>query len=136
MKLVAENDRILTEVCIPFDFNDPVMDPYELSDALQNARREGGGIGLAAPQVGIATQALVIGMGNFVTSEAQEFEQIFFNPVITSFGEETDLIIEGCLSFPGLFVKIRRPKDIVLEWYTEEGTSTSFNSSSHTTKIK
>ena len=122
MKLVAENDRILTEVCIPFDFNEPVMDPYELSDGLQNVRRKDGGIGLAAPQVGIATQALVIGMGNFVTSEAQEFEQIFFNPVITSFGEETELVIEGCLSFPGLFIKIKRPKDIVLEWYTEEGT--------------
>ena len=87
MKLVAENDRILTEACIPFDFNEPVMDPYELSYTLQKIRREGGGIGLAAPQVGIDTQALVIGMGNFETKEAQEFEQIFFNPVITSFGE-------------------------------------------------
>ena len=135
MKLVAENDRILTEVCIPFDFNDPVMDPYELSDGLQNVRRKDGGIGLAAPQVGISTQALVIGMGKFVSPEAQEFEQIYFNPVITSFSEETELMIEGCLSFPGLFVKIRRPKDIVLEWYTEEGTSTSFNFSGMIARI-
>ena len=122
MKLVEENNRILTKKCIPFDFENPVMDPYELSDTLHKIRREGGGIGLAAPQVGIDTQALVIGMGNFETKEAQEFEQIFFNPVITSYGEDTELVIEGCLSFPGLFIKIRRPKDIVMEWYTEEGT--------------
>ena len=75
MKLVAENNRIFLLKCIPFDFEDPVMDPYELSDALQKIRREGGGIGLAAPQVGIDTQALVIGMGNFETKEAQEFER-------------------------------------------------------------
>ena len=38
MKLVAENNPILTKECIPFDFNDPVMDPYELSDGLQKVR--------------------------------------------------------------------------------------------------
>ena len=135
MKLVEENNRILTKKCIPFDFENPVMDPYELSDALHKTRREGGGIGLAAPQVGIDTQAFVIGMGNFETKEAQEFEQIFFNPVITSFGEETELVIEGCLSFPDLFIKVRRPKDIVMEWYTEEGTWATQNFGEMTSRI-
>jgi peptide deformylase len=135
MKLVAENNRILTKKCIPFDFENPVMDPYELSDALHKIRREGGGIGLAAPQVGIDAQAFVIGMGKFETKEAQEFEQIFFNPVITSLGEETELVIEGCLSFPDLFIKIRRPKDIVLEWYTEEGTWATQNFGEMTSRI-
>ena len=135
MKLVTENNRILIKKCIPFDFENPVMDPYELSDALQKIRREGGGIGLAAPQVGIDTQALVIGMGNFETKEAQEFEQIFFNPVITSFGKETELVIEGCLSFPDLFIKVRRPKDIVMEWYTEEGTWDTQNFGEMTPRI-
>lgn len=135
MKLVEENNPILTKKCELFDFENPVMDPYELSDALQKIRREGGGIGLAAPQVGIDTQALVIGMGNFETKEAQEFEQIFFNPVITSYGEDTELVIEGCLSFPGLFIKIRRPKDIVMEWYTEEGTWVTQNFGEMTSRI-
>ena len=31
-------------------------------------------------------------------------------------------MIEGCLSFPGLFVKIKRPDTIQLQWETEEGT--------------
>lgn len=122
MKLVAENNPILTKKCELFDFENPVMDPYELSDGLQKVRREDGGVGLAAPQVGIDTQVLVIGMGNMKTKGAEDYDQIFFNPVIKSFGEETELMIEGCLSFPGLFIKIRRPKDIELEWYTEEGT--------------
>lgn len=35
-----------------------------------------------------------------------------FNPRIVDTSEETVLLDEGCLSFPGLFVKIRRPKKI------------------------
>ena len=31
-------------------------------------------------------------------------------------------MIEGCLSFPGLFVKVKRPESIVLQWETEEGS--------------
>ena len=31
-------------------------------------------------------------------------------------------MIEGCLSFPGLFVKVKRPETIELYWETEEGT--------------
>ena len=135
MKLVAENNPILTKKCELFDFENPVMDPYELSDGLQKVRREDAGVGLAAPQVGIDTQALVIGMGNFESEGTQEFEQIFFNPVITSFGEETELMIEGCLSFPGMFIKVKRPKDIVLEWYTEEGTWTTQNFGGMTSRI-
>ena len=31
-------------------------------------------------------------------------------------------MMEGCLSYPGLFVKIKRPTGIVMEWWTEEDT--------------
>ena len=31
-------------------------------------------------------------------------------------------MMEGCLSYPGLFVKIKRPKSITMEWWTEEDT--------------
>jgi len=122
MKLVDKYDPILSQKCEPFDFEEPVMDPYELSNELQKIRAEGGGIGLAAPQVGINTQVLVIGMGNFQTEGAEDYNQVFFNPNIISMGDEKAYMIEGCLSFPGLFVKVKRPKSMVMEWWTEEDT--------------
>ena len=122
MKLVKETDSILYKRCDPFDFNEPIMDPYELVDELHKVRKEGKGIGLAAPQVGLATQVLVIGMGDFKTEGVSEYDQCFFNPVITQFSEETEVMIEGCLSFPDLVVKIKRPKDIEVTWYSEEGS--------------
>ena len=122
MKLVEETNPILRQKCDPFNFDDPIMDPYELSEELQKIRAEGAGIGLAAPQVGLNTQVLVIGMGNFETEGAEDYNQIFFNPTILSSGVEQSYMLEGCLSYPGLFIKIKRPTSITMEWWTEEDT--------------
>ena len=122
MLLVKETDPILFKRCDPFDFNEPIMDPYELVEGLHKIRRDGKGIGLAAPQVGLATQVLVIGMGDFTTEGVSDYDQCFFNPVITRFSDETEVMIEGCLSFPDLVVKVKRPKDIEVTWYSEEGS--------------
>ena len=112
MKLVDQHDPILRQKCELFNFDEPVVDPYELSDELQKIRGKGGGIGLAAPQVGINTQVLVIGMGDFKTEGAEDYNQVFFNPTIISMGDEKALyMMEGCLSYPGLFLKVKRPRE-------------------------
>ena len=41
MKLVKETDSILFERCDPFDFNEPIMDPYELVEGLHKVRKDG-----------------------------------------------------------------------------------------------
>ena len=122
MKLVEQTDPILRKVCEPFDFNEPVMDPYELAEGLHEIRRKDGGIGLAAPQVGIDTRALVVGMGSLQTEGTEDYDQVFFNPVIVSKEGKESYMIEGCLSYPGLFVKVKRPETIQLQWETEEGS--------------
>ena len=135
MKLVKETDSILFKRCDPFDFNEPIMDPYELVEELHKVRREGKGIGLAAPQVGLATQVLVIGMGDFKTEGVEDYDQCFFNPVITRFSEETELMVEGCLSYPDLVVKVKRPKDIEVTWDSEEGSECSQSFGGMTSRI-
>ena len=135
MKLVEETNIILRQKCDPFDFNEPIMDPYELVDELHKIRKDGKGIGLAAPQVGLATQVLVIGMGDFKTEGVSEYDQCFFNPVITQFSDETEVMIEGCLSFPNLVVKVKRPKDIEVTWYSEEGSEVSQSFGGMTSRI-
>ena len=121
MKLVEQYNPILSQKCDPFDFNNPIMDPYELAEELHKIRFKGRGVGLAAPQVGINTQALVMGMGDFETKEAKDYNSVFFNPEITEFSDETVLMVEGCLSYPELFIKIKRPTYIVMTWENEEG---------------
>jgi len=135
MKLVEQTNPILYKRCDPFDFNEPIMDPYELVDELHKIRKEGKGVGLAAPQVGLATQVLVIGMGDFTTEGVSDYDQCFFNPVITQFSDETEVMIEGCLSFPDLVVKVKRPKDIEVTWYSEEGSEVSQSFGGMTSRI-
>jgi len=135
MKLVKETDPILMQKCEPFNFDEPIMDPYELSDELHKVRKDGAGIGLAAPQVGLNTQVLVIGMGDLKTEGTEDYNQVFFNPNILSMGEETMYMMEGCLSYPGLFVKVKRPTEIVMEWWTEEDTRCEETLSGMTSRI-
>ena len=45
-----------------------------------------------------------------------------FNPKIITQSDTEVVIEEGCLSYPGLFLKVKRPENITMEWYTEEGS--------------
>ena len=76
------------------------------------------GLGLAAPQVGLDFQLLVI---NFAGDpEQKEHEVVAINPVvIEAKGAFKDR--EGCLSFPGLYQDIRRAKTVTVQYYTLEG---------------
>ena len=116
MKLVKENDPILKKKLTPFNFEDPVMDPHELVAGLQAVRKENGGIGLAANQVGIDARVLVIGMGNFETDGVEDFEMAYFNPEVKSLMQGEILMLEGCLSFPDLYIKVKRPQNLVMSW--------------------
>ena len=60
------------------------------------------GIGLAAPQVGVSKRIIV--------AATQKDPLVFINPKILRKSKETELGEEGCLSFPGLYLKIKRPK--------------------------
>ena len=122
MILVEETHPILLQKCESFNFDEPIMDPYELTDELHKVRKDGAGVGLAAPQVGINTQVLVIGMGDFKTEGTEDYNQVFFNPTILSYEEGNIYMLEGCLSYPGLVVKVKRPENMTMEWYTEEGS--------------
>ncbi len=70
------------------------------------------GIGLAAPQVGIARRVVVIDIGDGFLA--------LINPeIITQEGEEIDS--EGCLSIPGKLGKVRRPFKVKVKYLDLEG---------------
>jgi peptide deformylase len=50
-----------------------------------------------------------------------EKSAIFINPKVLEASKETTLDWEGCLSFPGIYVQLHRPKWIVAEFYNEKG---------------
>jgi peptide deformylase len=84
---------------------------------------ENQGIGLAAPQVGELKRIIVVHPIEERSSE-EKFKkkpQIFINPKIVKKSKETLIDEEGCLSFPGLFLKIKRSKSVEIEALNERG---------------
>ncbi|QMU98878.1 peptide deformylase [Borrelia sp. A-FGy1] len=73
------------------------------------------GVGLAAPQVGLDLSIFVIRENKI------EKPLIFINPLITETSFELSVFKEGCLSIPGIFYDLMRPKAITVEAYDENG---------------
>jgi peptide deformylase len=76
------------------------------------------GLGLAAPQVALPYQLLVMNITGDPTKPEQE--EVYINPVIVDRKGTVD-DEEGCLSFPGLYQKIRRAKTIKVQAYDLKG---------------
>ena len=107
---------LLREKILEFNFEDPVQDPILLEQSLIETMFASNGIGLAAPQVGIAARVFVMGH-----KDSPEPAQAFFNPIVVSTVDELDDLEEGCLSFPNIYVKIKRPKKILARWQNSQG---------------
>lgn len=72
------------------------------------------GAGLAAPQVGVLRRAIVIDDGNGLIK--------LINPVIVkALGEQQE--IEGCLSVPGIYGKVKRPEKVIVKALDKNGRS-------------
>lgn len=73
------------------------------------------GIGLAANQINLNASV-------FVMKDQETNEQIFaINPAITQASEEKNLMLEGCLSDPGMYLKVKRPARIFATWQNIDG---------------
>jgi len=116
MKILTYPDDSLRTACPEFDFADPVMDPVALERLLVDNMLAGNGIGLAANQMGIATR--VFAMGHV---RLPKLAQAFFNPMVVANTEDLVELEEGCLSFPSIYVKIKRPRKIRARWQDRTG---------------
>ena len=79
---------------------------------------ENKGLGLAAPQVALPFQLLVMNITGDPTQ--RDREEVFINPVIVERKGSMD-DEEGCLSFPGLYQTVRRAKTIKIQAYDLKG---------------
>jgi peptide deformylase len=86
----------------------------EMKEVMYEAK----GLGLAAPQVALPFQLLVMNISG--DPNQPELEEVYVNPVIV---ERKGLVDdeEGCLSFPGLFQKVKRAKSIKIQAYDLKG---------------
>ena len=122
LKLIPPTDPRVNNAIAPFvdDMlkDEDVKDRKELSEAMFFAMEKYGGIGLSANQVGLPFNMFVIG-GH--PSIENGLKMTCFNPMIVSTGEEEVMMKEGCLTYPFIFLDIKRPRKIVAKYTDENG---------------
>lgn len=93
---------------------------HTLLDDMYDTMIEHAGVGLAAIQVGIALNVLIISLPN--EEDFQDKDDLIeaINPIITHKDGE-QIFMEGCLSIPGFNEEIKRAQHINVEYYTRDG---------------
>lgn len=117
LKLITYPNDILNKDLLNFDFSNPIMDPYDLEEQMIMLMSQSNGIGLAANQVGIDARVFVM-----KTENLKEVYTAFalFNPSILEVSSDEELDEEGCLSFPDLWIKVKRPNYVIAEFFDRD----------------
>jgi peptide deformylase len=110
--LVPDNHPALFEQTVIFDFANPPVDPVELAHTLAQAMIKYKGVGISANQLGLPYRAFAMAT-NPIT--------VCFNPIIVNADSEIIALDEGCLTYPGAFVKIKRPSTIKVRYTQPNG---------------
>lgn len=79
------------------------------------------GCGLAAPQIGVSLRVLIVDGTSMVDDMPylKDFKRVMINPVVVEESAEQCEYAEGCLSVPGIYGDVLRPKKIKVEYYNE-----------------
>jgi peptide deformylase len=113
LPLYDENHPMLLEPIPEYKQRLPNGMMSNLIKRMKLTMQQYGGIGLSANQCGVFERVFVIGTG--------EFQLACINPKIISRSDKAIKADEGCLSFPGFYVKVPRPEEITVEFTDEDG---------------
>jgi peptide deformylase len=112
LSLITETDPKLQEVSEEWDFEKD-GDPNELVKEMTRIMFLHGGIGLSAVQCGVMKRIFLMGNPDSLV--------VCINPKIIELSDERELYQEGCLSFPNLWLKVKRPKSVRVSYQTVTG---------------
>ena len=122
LQLIPPNDPRVLSAIAPFQEDMlkelDIKDRAELSDAMFTTMFKYGGIGLSANQVGLPFNMFVAG-GHPSIEGGKAIAM--YNPVILSVGVDELMMKEGCLTYPFLFLSIKRPRKCVMKYEDSEG---------------
>ena len=119
--ILTQGDPALTKRCHTVTRFDGKL--ADLLDDLKETLAEAGGVGLAAPQVGIIRRAVIV----MPDPEKDEMIELINPEILAQEGEEDGL--EGCLSIPGMWGYVKRPTWVKVRaqdrdgnWFETEGS--------------
>jgi len=112
MHILTLGNECLKEKALPVKTIGPEY--IGISEELINTLHEGKGIGLAGPQVGLMERIFAIHIEG-------DIPRIFINPSLIETSQETLKLEEGCLSIPGIYTDVIRPRSVKIQAWNEKG---------------
>jgi peptide deformylase len=110
LKIKVFGDSVLRKIAKPVR---RITDEHrQILSQMAKTMYDGSGIGLAAPQVGLSAQLIVVDIGEGLYK--------LINPKITK-RQGRQSISEGCLSVPGVCIKVKRAKQVWVQAEDENG---------------
>ena len=91
---------------------------FLLAEEMMDIMIRAPGVGLAANQIGVLKKIVTINIQD--KEKNLDNKYVLFNPKIISSSKETVIMEEGCLSIPGQFADIERPKEIIVKYTNEK----------------
>lgn len=116
MNYNLDNRSMLKKVSDPWIFGQE--DSQRIKHLMLSLMKQNNGIGLAANQIGLNKQIFAMGAENH-----QEMPKpfILFNPKIIEHKGNKHKAVEGCLSYPNLWLEIERYNNLLVEYQDENG---------------
>jgi peptide deformylase len=112
MKILTLENELLRQKAAPVR---KIGQEYiKIAEELFNILHAGKGVGLAGPQLGIMERI-------FAVHVEGDIPRIFINPSIIETSQETWKYEEGCLSIPGIYTDVIRPKAVKIQAWNEKG---------------
>jgi peptide deformylase len=117
--IVIYGNSVLSSVAKPITPEYPEL-PTLLDDMFKTLTKSGG-VGLAAPQIGLSIQLFILDFSVMADEDPAyaTFKKVFINPEIVHYSEETEISEEGCLSVPGLSERVKRSLSVTIKYMDE-----------------
>jgi peptide deformylase len=109
LELVAADNPILLTPTVSFPFEKE--DAEKVAEAMIKVMQDKRGLGLAANQIGLPWSMFVL----------DPIPRVIFNPEIIAHDGDELLQLEGCLTYPGLYVKIKRYQHVTVRFQDRTG---------------
>ncbi|MDR0472831.1 MAG: peptide deformylase [Treponema sp.] len=112
MEILLLGNELLRQKALPVKSISPEY--AKIAEEMLKILREGKGIGLAGPQIGLMERIFVIEVKG-------EDPRTFINPSIIETSQEIVKYEEGCLSIPGQYANVMRPQSLKIQAWNEKG---------------
>lgn len=127
--LLNFDDPHLRKPCEPWDFEkNTTEDAAKIGTLLIETSNKLGGAGLSANQIGLPHKV-------FAMTVVDTEQYAVFNPEILEVSKNEILAEEGCLSVPGLWIKVKRPEIVKVRYFTFKGEEIKATLSGITSRV-